>query len=64
MAIRYIRCLRHPRTTQEHRMNCVHPELVRAKRVGKNLPTAFDDILRNDINDKNWKRCKVRKQWM
>lgn len=53
-------CLRNPRTTQEKRAN--QGGWRRAKRKPKNLPNAWDDILRSDMNHRTWKRHR-RTQW-
>ena len=51
--------LRRPRTTQERRAYLRDESSVRlrARRSAKNLPNAWDDIVRSDIFDhKSWKR--------
>ena len=60
--------LRHPRTTQERRINLGH-ELegikIRGSRSYKRLPNLYDDEIRSDLNDRSWKVfSKKRKQWM
>jgi hypothetical protein len=65
---RRFRYMRHPRTTNERRAY-FHDEIseyqirVRGRRTSKNLPEAWDDMLRSDTyNHKNWKHHR-RHQW-
>lgn len=71
-------CMRHPRTTQEKRLNESQLCFIRGKRTANNLPfisprgkrkpknlvSIWDDIWRSTIYDKCWKRNKKKKQWM
>lgn len=61
--------LKHPKTTQEKRMNqetfdSVYGifKIVRAKRNPRNLPDAWDDIRKTDASNRNWKRYR-KTQW-
>lgn len=58
---------RHPRTTQERRWaNAWDDEefapKARGARNGHNLPNVWDDIVRQDSEDRNWKRHR-KFQW-
>ena len=60
---RYRNYWRYMKTTQEKRWNLADPEYIRGKR--NNLPSAWDDYYRGDINNKSWKHNKkIRRQWM
>lgn len=53
-----------PKTTQERRCNG-KSKWVRAKRRMQNLPEAWDDYQRGDVDHRSWKtQGKKRKQWM
>lgn len=55
---------RNPRTTQERRWNGKSNH-IRAKRRMQNIPDAWEDIRRTDIDHRCWKtQSKKRKQWM
>ena len=55
---------RNIRTKQELTVNDSNP-YVRPKRKKRYLPTAWDDISRKDVYNRNWKRHrKKRKQWV
>lgn len=58
---------RHPRTTQEQRENgkrCHviwiddYPIKIRPSRSMSHLPTCWDDIYRNDVRDRSWKKYR------
>lgn len=51
---------RHPRTTQEQRMNEAHFEYVRGRR--RKLPTAWDDLNYSRRGGKSWKDYTRRKK--
>jgi hypothetical protein len=55
-----------PKTLQEMRMYYKYgPFYVRGKRRPRNLPNAFDDVVRADCKvKKSWKKNKKKKQWM
>ena len=54
---------RNIRTTQELRWISGHEQYTRGKR--RNLPTAWEDILRKDVYDRSWKNnTRLRRQWM
>ena len=55
---------RHPKTTQERRLSFADPEFVRGKRSSRNIPNCWDDWYRTDLDNRSWKKNKVRKQWM
>lgn len=65
--------LRYPRTTQERRISGSRSACYddgkyvircRAKRNKSNLPNAWDDLIRGDIDCKSWKKLrKSRRQW-
>lgn len=57
----YFRC---PKTTNEKRYNAIpeYKHYVRGRRKVSHLPTAWDDYFVH--TEKNWKRLKVRKQYM
>jgi hypothetical protein len=65
-----MRYYRAPRTTAERRANealaadeCEYGILPRAARTGHNLPSAWDDIRRSDLdNRRSWKRYR-RTRW-
>lgn len=56
---------RHPKTTQERRWSYadwdgqVH---IRHKRRAKAIPSAWDELMRSHLKDRNWKRFR-RHQW-
>lgn len=53
--------LRYPKTQQGRRLSQVlddNEPNIRAKRNLKNLPTAWDDAVRTDHGDRNWKRYR------
>jgi hypothetical protein len=51
--------LKEPQTAQELRMACAHPDYVRAKRNFRNLPTAYDDILKSSCS-RSWKNNRSK----
>ena len=52
---------RHIKTTQEKRWNCTHKNYIRNKRSNRNLSEYWDDLLRSDYKNNNWKVCSKRK---
>jgi hypothetical protein len=55
------------RTAQERRLNAFYDAEAgeprpRARRIGKNLPSNRDDIVRSSFADRNWKRYR-KHQW-
>ena len=64
--IKYNRCIRRPRTTQERRMWYKYKDIVkiRGKRRQRRLPEHWDDKFITSLHYKGWKREKNKKQWM
>ena len=50
--------MRRPKTTQERRWSEAYRKYTRPKRNRRNLVSAWDDIIRSDIYDRNWKRYR------
>jgi len=58
---------RHPKTTQERRINIFYlfeGGKIRGKRRPNRLPTVYDDQYISNLGMRSWKRTKKRKQWM
>lgn len=58
-----MKCLRHPKTTQELRENTApeNKKFIRGKRRKRNLPNAWDDIPINGIGKKlGWKKLRKK----
>ena len=58
---------RHPKTTQERRINSsylLEGGKVRGRRKPNRLPNLYDDQYVSNLGTKSWKRTKKRKQWM
>jgi len=61
------RAWRHPRTTQERKVNIFYlleGGRIRGKRRPNRLPTLYDDQYISNLGIRSWKRTKKRKQWM
>jgi len=60
----YTNLMRKPKTRQELKQSFAYPKFTRSKRKKNYIPTEWDDNIRSDHNNNNWKKCTKRKhQW-